>query len=151
MFGMVPFNRRNMGAIRRPRDLFDVDTWFDSFFRDGFSPALYGFDGQMRVDIKENENDYVIEADLPGVDKNDIHVELRNDILTIGVQRNEITEEERKNYIRKERRSSSMSRSFRVENVRPEDIKARFENGVLSIILPKSESEKKNNYRIDIS
>lgn len=53
-------------------------------------------------------------------------MELRDNILTIGVQRNEITEEERKNYIRKERRTSAVSRSFRVDNVKPEDVKAEF-------------------------
>jgi HSP20 family protein len=78
-------------------------------------------------------------------------VELRDNILTIGVQRNEITEEERKNYIRKERRTSAVSRSFRVDNVKPEDVKAEFKNGVLSITLPKAEVEDDKKYRIDIN
>jgi HSP20 family protein len=132
-------------------DLFDLDSWFDNFFRSAFRPTFYGFDHQMKVDIKDNEKNYVIEAELPGVDKSEINVELRDDILTIGVQRNEITEEERENYIHKERRTSSMSRSFQVENVQPQDIKARFDNGVLVIELPKSEIEAKKQHRIDIN
>ena len=104
----------------------------------------------MKVDIKDNGNSYTIEVDMPGADKNDIHVELNNNILTIGVQKNEITEEERKNYIRKERMTSTMSRSFRVENVKPEDVKARFKNGVLSVTLPKSEAKNDDQHRIQI-
>jgi len=150
MFGLTPINRRN-SLSRWPRNIFDdMESLFDNFFNDGFSPAFFGFDNQMRVDIKDNGNNYIIEADLPGVDKKDIYIELRDNILTIGVQRNEITEEERKNYIRKERRTSAVSRSFRVENVKPEDVKAEFKNGVLSITLPKVESEDDKRYRIDI-
>ncbi|HHT64479.1 MAG: Hsp20/alpha crystallin family protein [Caldicoprobacterales bacterium] len=151
MFGLTPINRRNSLGTRRSMDLFDLDSWFDNFFRSAFRPTFYGFDHQMKVDIKDNEKNYVIEAELPGVDKSEINVELRDDILTIGVQRNEITEEERENYIHKERRTSSMSRSFQVENVQPQDIKARFDNGVLVIELPKSEIEAKKQHRIDIN
>lgn len=148
MFGLTPINRRNSLGTRRSMDLFDLDSWFDNFFRSAFRPTFYGFDHQMKVDIKDNEKNYVIEAELPGVDKSEINVELRDDILTIGVQRNEITEEERENYIHKERRTSSMSRSFQVENVQPQDIKARFDNGVLVIELPKSEIEAKSNIEL---
>ena len=150
MFGLTPINRRN-SLSRWPRSIFDVESWFDSFFNDSFSPAVFGFDNQLKVDIKDNGSSYLIEADLPGVDKKDIQVELRDNILTIGVQRNEITEEERKNYIRKDRRTSAVSRSFRVDNVKPEDVKAEFKNGVLSITLPKAEVEDDKKYRIDIN
>src|SRR5690554_3254736 len=115
MFNLTPYNRRSSVSSRWPRSFFDMDSIFDNFFSNSFPPALFGFDNQMKVDIKDNGKDYIIEADLPGVDKNDIHVELRDNVLTIGVQRNELTEEERDSYIRKERRSSAMSRSFRVE------------------------------------
>lgn len=150
MFGLTPYNRRNMN-VQRARSFFDVDSLFENFFNDSFFPSLYGFGSQMRVDIKENEKDYVIEAELPGVNKDEINVELRDDRLTIAVQRNEATEEERDNYIRKERRTSSMSRSFYVADVKPEQIKAKFENGILSISLPKSEDQKKKQHRIDIN
>jgi len=151
MFGLTPYNRRNIDVQRRSRDIFDVDSWFDSFFQDAFAPVLYSFGSTMKVDIKERDKDYLIEADLPGVNKDEINIELRDDILTIAVQRNEVTEEERQNYIRKERRTSSMCRSFRVDNVKPEDVKAKFENGVLTISLPKSEENRKPQYRIDIN
>ena len=151
MFGLTPYNRKSLASCRRPVSLFDMDSIFDSFFNNSFRPALFGFENQIKVDIKDNGKDYVIEADLPGVDKNDIHVELRDNVLTIGVQQKEATEEERDSYIRKERRTSTMSRSFRVENVKPEDVKAKFKNGVLSVSLPKSKVENDKQYKIDIN
>ncbi len=149
MFGLTPYNRRNMD-MGRQRDSFPMESWVDNFFKSFFDPSQYGNQGRMKVDIKENDKDYVIEADLPGVNKDDVQIELRNDILTIGVKQNEVKEEERDNYICKERRTSSMSRSFKVDNVEAKDIKAKFDNGVLAITLPKLEKEKKNQYRIDI-
>jgi HSP20 family protein len=150
MFGLTPYNRRNLD-MRRHRDSYPVETLFDNFFRSFFEPYQYGMQGQMKVDIKDNEKEYVIEADLPGIDKNDVQVELKNDILTIAVQQNSAKEEERENYICRERRTSSMSRSFKVDNVEAKDVKAKFDNGVLSITLPKSEKERENQYRIDIN
>jgi HSP20 family protein len=149
MFGITPYNRRNLD-VQRAKNIFDVESLFDSFFNDSISPSLNGFGSQMKVDIKENEKDYVIEAEMPGVNKDEINIEMRDDRLTIAVQKNEDSEEERDNYIRKERRTSSMSRSFYVADVKPEEIKAKFENGVLSITLPKSEGQKKQ-HKIDIN
>lgn len=149
MFGLTPYNRRNSGVQRR--NGFDIDSWFDNFFNDSFFPFAYGNNTGIKVDIKENDKDYVVEAELPGVNKDEINVELRDDRLTIMVQRDESKEEERDNYIRRERRNSSMSRSFYVSGVKPEDVKAKFDNGVLTISLPKSEEQKKNRHRIDIN
>ena len=151
MFELIPYNRRKTVVQRRPKGYFPMESLFNSFFNDAVGPFQSGLQGQMKVDIKENEKDYVIEADLPGINKEDIQIELKHDVLSIGVKHNEVTEEERDNYIRKERRTSSMSRSFQVENVKPDDVKAKFENGVLSITLLKSEEEKKNHHRIDIN
>lgn len=150
MFGLTPYNRRNID-VGRQRGSYPVDSLFDNFFKGFFEPYQYGLQGQMKVDIKDNEKDFVIEADLPGVDKNDVQVELKNDILTIAVQQKNVKEEERDNYICRERSSSSLSRSFKVDNVDGKDVKAKFDNGVLSITLPKSEKEKENQHRIDIN
>ena len=149
MFGLTPYNSRRNLDVQRASDLWDPESWFDNFFND--FPTLYGSGSQMKVDIKENEKDYEIEAELPGVKKDEINIELRDDRLTISVQREEHDEEEKNNYIRKERRVSSMSRSFYVSDVKPEDVKAKFENGVLTLTLPKSEDEKKREHRIQIN
>ena len=149
MFGLTPYNNRRNLDVQRASDLWDPESWFDNFFND--FPTLYGSGSQMKVDIKENEKDYEIEAELPGVKKDEINIELRDDRLTISVQREEHDEEEKRNYIRKERRFSSMSRSFYVSDVKPEDVKAKFENGVLTLTLPKSEDEKKREHKIQIN
>lgn len=91
-----------------------------------------------------------MEAELPGVDKENIRLELKDDILTIGVDQNEQFEEERENYIRKERRVCSMSRSFQLPNVKNEDVSASFKNGILTITLPKQNPGKTNIRRINI-
>lgn len=147
---LVPYNRKNRGLANRPQDAFNIDSLFDNFFSDSFVPGFFAGDSQIRVDIKEEEKAYIIEADLPGVKKEEIKVDLENDRLTISVVRNEEINEEKDNYIRRERRSGSYCRSFYVENVVEDQISAKFENGVLSMVLPKREAgvNKKNNIEI---
>lgn len=144
MFGIVPFRNNR---IQQRGSIFDVDTIFNDFFND----SGLGFAGlnSIKADVKENDKEYIVEAEIPGVKKEDIKLDLRDDRLTISVERSEETKEERSNYIRRERRYGSTSRSFYVENVKQEDVTAKYENGILSIILPKSE-EKKSNNRIEI-
>ncbi|HCJ58054.1 MAG TPA: Hsp20/alpha crystallin family protein [Clostridiaceae bacterium] len=113
-------------------------------------PAFFTGDTQMRVDVKENEKEYIVEADLPGIKKEEINVELNNDRLTISVERNEEINEEKENYIRRERRSGSFCRSFYVENVLEGQISAKFENGVLSMVLPKKEPGVNKKNKIEI-
>ncbi|WP_352418641.1 Hsp20/alpha crystallin family protein [Proteiniborus sp.] len=153
MFNLVPYNRKNRGMVNRPSDFFSFDSFnnfIDSFFNTDFFPAAQNY-GQMKVDIKEQENKYILEAELPGANKDEITVELKDDMLTISVERNEQVEETKENYIRRERRYGSQSRSFYVENVKAEDIKANFENGILSISLPKKEVKANSSKKIDIN
>ncbi|ADG81776.1 Hsp20/alpha crystallin family protein [Thermincola potens] len=147
MFGLTPYRRH--GVQRRPGDIFDLEGVFENFFHDHFWPTFYT-GGQMRVDIKENDKEYVVEAELPGVKKDEINVELNEDRLTIAVERKEETNEEKENYIRKERRYGSMVRSFYVPNILNDQVSAKFENGVLSIVLPKREPGKNKGNRIEI-
>ncbi|HHU63255.1 MAG TPA: Hsp20/alpha crystallin family protein [Clostridiales bacterium] len=149
MFGLTPYNNRNSIAGKRLRGLFDMENFFESFFNDGFLPAFH--QDTMKVDIKEMEGEYVIEAQLPGVKKDQINVELNDNRLTISVNNKEETKEEAANYIRKEIRSGYMSRSFLVENIKNEEVTAKFENGVLSIVLPKDDKDVERNRRIDIA
>lgn len=145
MFGIVPF--RNNNKINQRGGWLDMDSIFSDFFNE----ASLGFSGigGIKADIKENDREYVVEAEVPGARKEDIKLELKDDRLTISVERSEETEEENSNYIRRERRYGSTSRSFFIENVKQEDVTAKYENGILSILLPKSET-KKTNSRIEI-
>lgn len=145
MFGIVPFRNNKM---QERGSLFDIDSMFNDFFNDSFI-GLAGTTNAIRADIKETEKEFIIDAEIPGAKKEDIKLDLRDDRLTISVERNEETKEEKDNYIRKERRFGACSRSFLVENVKHEDVTAKYENGILSIVLPKSEA-KKINSSIDI-
>jgi HSP20 family protein len=149
MFGLTPYNRKN-GGIAGRNDMFDLRNVFDEFFNDSFLPSVAAGAHPIRADIRETEKEYIVDAELPGVKKEDIRLELRDDTLTIAVEHNEQGNEERDNFIRRERRYGSFSRSFYVENVKNEDVAAKFNDGILSITLPKQEGGKENRHRIDI-
>ena len=124
-------------------NLFDemMDSFNDEFF--GKCSPLYGKNASrvMKTDIKEADGRYVIDIDLPGFKKDEIHAELKDGCLTISASKG-LDKEGR--YIRRERYAGAMSRSFYVgENVKQEDITARFENGILSLSVPKEEEQKK--------
>jgi len=149
MFGLTPYNRRN--SVLTGRDsIWDIRNFFESFFSDPFFTGLSAFANPVKADIRETDKEYIIEAELPGMKKEDIKLELRDDVLTISVENNVETNEERDNYIRKERIHGSFSRSFHVENVRHEDVTAKYSDGILTIKLPKSAEAKKRGYNIDI-
>lgn len=150
MFGLTPYHQRNGSVDRRAREPFDLESVFEHFFQDTVFPSFYSNSSQMRVDIKETEKEFQLDAELPGAKKEDIHLELHADRLTILVKQDESTNEEKENYIRRERRVSSMQRSFAVENIRQEDVTAKFENGILSIKLPKNEGKAISQRKIDI-
>ena len=149
MFGLIPFNRRTNDIATR-NDPFDLTSVFDDFFNDSFAPAFFTSAQSIRADIRETDKEFVIEADMPGVKKEDIKLDLRDGVLTIGVEHNEQTDEKRENYIRKERRYGSYCRSFRVDGVRQENVSAKYSDGVLTVNLPKTEEEKPKTHRIDI-
>ena len=134
MFSLVPFRS---GGIGRRRDSWDMDNIFENFFKDSMFPAFYANNSQMKVDIQENPQEFVIEAEIPGVMKEEINLEIDDNRLTISVNKKDEINEEKENYIRRERRTSSMVRTFAVENILPDKVSAKYENGVLTIILPK--------------
>ncbi|HNX28745.1 MAG TPA: Hsp20/alpha crystallin family protein [Syntrophomonadaceae bacterium] len=150
MFDLTPFGRRNSLA-QRNRNLFDIDDVFESFFNDRFFPTLYSNSAQMKVDIKETEKEYVLEAELPGISKDEVKVEIDDDRITITAQKNEQAEEEKDNYIRKERSYRAMTRSFAIHDIDAENIKAKYDNGILCITLPKQEQKSVKGKQIDIN
>ena len=117
-------------------DLFD--DWMDFPFTTTTSTNL------MKTDVKETDNSYELDIDMPGFDKNDVRAELKNGYLTISATSNKNNDEKDKDgrYIRKERYSGSCSRSFYVgDDVKQEDVKAKFENGILKVSVPKKEEK----------
>ena len=89
--------------------------------------------------VHKEEKNYVVEAELPGVEKKHINVQLNEGRLQISVSREESGEDASKQYIHRERRYSSMSRSVYLEDAQAEGISAKLENGVLRILVPKEE------------
>ena len=129
------------------------ENLFDDLFRDDFAmfPAwsgrdpLYGKHAKhmMKTDVRETEDTYEVDMDLPGFKKDEINVDLKNGYLTVSAAKGLDKDEKDKNgkYIRQERYTGAMSRSFYVGDVAPEDVKAKFEDGILRISLPKAEKK----------
>lgn len=149
MFGLTPY-KKNQGLGSLKNDPWDFESMFENFFNSSLIPSFYSNNVHMKVDIKENEKEYIVEAELPGINKEEVNIELNDTTLTISVTKNEQVSEEKENYIRRERHQSSMNRSFYVENVNNEKVDAKFDNGILSIILPKRETTVPKNKKIDI-
>lgn len=145
MFEMIPSRRNN--KLRHKNNY--ADTFVDEFFNsDFFSPAL--MNNSFNVDVKETEESYLIEADLPGVNRESIDLEYENNYLTISATRNDTLEEKQDNYVRRERRYGEFKRSFYVDDVEENKIDAVFNDGVLKITLPKQKNGRPNKRKIDI-
>ncbi|HZJ58282.1 MAG TPA: Hsp20/alpha crystallin family protein [Clostridia bacterium] len=149
MKDMVPFRRRNgLTPIDLFKGFFGRDLMDDFFGNDMLSG---GMTGGFRADIKETEKEYVVEAELPGYNKEDIDIDLVNDRLTISAKKNEEIKEEKENYIRRERRMGQASRCFLVSGIKNDEVKAEYADGLLKVTLPKEEEGRTRNTRIDIN
>ena len=134
------------------------ESLFDDFFTDPFENgfdrslfggqnALYGKHAQnvMKTAVKETDDGYEVDMDLPGFKKDEIHLELNNGYLTISTEKSLVKDDENKHgkMLRQERYSGMMQRSFYVgEHLTEEDIKASYESGVLHVSIPKKDAPK---------
>ncbi len=137
-----------------PRDqLFDLDRLFGD--RSSFSPTRFRTADVFMpsVDIREKDDAYVIQAELPGVNKDDLHVTLDKGTLTIDARLNdESSEEEDGKVIRRERRFGQFTRSFQVgEGIAESDITASFKDGVLNLTLPRRQPVEPEKRRITVN
>lgn len=129
------------------------ENLFDDFFNDfdmfpgwsGRNP-LYGKHARnmMKTDVRETENSYEVDVDLPGFQKDEIRLDLKDGYLTIqaakGLDKDQ--QDKKGKYIRQERYAGAMSRSFYVGDIQPEQISAKYEDGILKISLPKQEKKE---------
>lgn len=128
MFGMIPFARND-------------DNFFDLF--DNFERKFFGNSAaalpDFRTDIRDAGDRYILEAELPGFQKEDIKLDLKDGILTISAQHGENKDEEddKGSYIRRERRYGSFARTFDVSGINESGITAAYNNGILEVTLPK--------------
>ena len=141
MFEMMPFAYSN--------DLLDS---FQNFEKNFFSEIGRSFSG-FNTDIQDTGKEYVLEAELPGFNKEDIHVDVQDGVLTISAKHEEKQDEKDEKsgkYVRRERRYGSYQRSFTLDGVDPKSIQGSYENGVLKLTLPKEQPTVPETHRIEI-
>ena len=134
MAGLVPFNRRG-------RDL--ANNGFEDFYYlldDFFAPRSIER-ATFKIDVQEDDKQYTIEAELPGIKKDEVSLSLDDGRLTISVSQEENIEDSKKNFLHRERRVSSMSRAIYLADAKTEDIKAKLDNGILTIAVQKQDKQ----------
>lgn len=146
MAGLIPFNKKNNTLSNWGYDSFD---FIDDFFNERWLPSRNLMNDTFKIDVKETEKEYLIEAELPGIQKDEVALNLDDGKLCISVNREENINEEKEKYIHRERRYSSMTRSVYLADSIPDNIKAKLDNGILSITVQKEE-KLKNSHKIEI-
>ena len=120
---------------------FFTDSLFEPFLREGEELATESF--VPAVDIREEEEKYILEAELPGMKKEDVHIEVKDGVLTFSGERKSEHEEKTDKYTRVERSHGTFKRTFSLpEHVEEEKIEAAYKDGVLTMTLPKGEKAK---------
>lgn len=127
------------------------DPIFDLFLNDGNSSKNRNAIS-MRTDIKVEGDDYVIETELPGVDKKDVHVSFdKNGYLTVEATRQETVNEEKGSYVHKERSWGTSSRTFYLGDIDENSVNAKMENGILTLRFPREQKVEKGRKEISIN
>ena len=144
MNNLVPFRNQRRGR--------DLDTLFERFFNDPIfgdhrmAPAMQS---GIKVDIQEESDKYLMEAEIPGFEKDQIKIDYDNEHLIISAEKEDEVNEERENYICRERKMGRVSRTFLVKDINPDKIEAKYENGILKVELPK-DPQKETRKQIEI-
>lgn len=139
MYGITTYKKNGYDPFKELR------AWQKNFFNDEGAATI-------KTDIKDTGDSYVIDAELPGYTKEEINVDVNDDILTISAEKHTENEEENKNgYIRRERYYGSVSRSFNISEVEASQITAKHENGVLTLTLPKKKEQIPQSHKIEIN
>lgn len=143
MLHLVPYYGNELDKSNRA-----FNDMMDSFFRTGFSKLS---ESAFKLDVEKAENAYIVRADIPGIKKDEVSLDVENDCLTITVRHCQDHEEkdEEKHYLHRERSEMNASRQIYLEGVDENAIKAQMEDGVLTVTLP-FEQEVSNKKVIDI-
>lgn len=125
---------------------------YNRFYNDDLFDELFNLNNRHvskprsvspRVNIKENEDGFTLDLATPGIDKKDLSIELNNDVLTIASKVEKEENESKENFSRREYYHQSFERSFTLpDSVNSDNIKAKYENGILSVSIPKKEEAK---------
>ena len=144
---LIKYNPYNVSRLNRDEFLTPFSALFDDFFNDSFDflgKDFFEKGTYPKVDVRDEEKQVVIEAEVPGMTKDQVTVELEGDTLRIKGEKKVSGEKKESTYLHKELKHSSFCRSFSVgKNINPEKINAKFENGVLEITLEKLQPDPK--------
>ena len=140
MFGLTPFRSNYYVSAYDP---FKEMEEFERRFFGQRTPA-------MKTDIRETENAYILESDLPGFSREDIHAEIKDGYLTIRAEHKSENEDKSESYLRRERSYGSFSRTFDLDGIDAEAITASFKNGVLTLELPKMQQKVEEARKVEI-
>ncbi len=145
MFEILPLNaRRELEGLRR-----EMDRLWESFFGKGVLEPVESW--VPALDVTETKDNLVVKAELPGIDPKDVEISLSGNVLTIKGEKKQEKEEKDENYHLVERRYGSFMRSIRLPvEVQEDKIEASYKNGILKVILPKSEKAKKKEIKIKV-
>jgi len=149
MAGLIPFNSRKNTELARAGTGFDLYNMLDDFFSDSLMSSRNLLRDTFKIDIEEKDTEYLVEAELPGIKKEEIDLNIDNETLSISVNRTEEQNKDGKNFIHRERRATSMSRSIRLANAKLDAITAKLDEGILAITIPKDEKATTSR-KIDI-
>lgn len=149
MFELRPYSRKNNSLYNPFREMDELEKqFFGSPFEFFDNSAMDAF----KTDIKDEGDHYELEADLPGFDKKDIKLDVNGDVLTVSAERHSEHEEKDKKgkYVRCERSYGSYSRQFDLSSVKADEIKAKYEDGVLKLTMPKKTETLPKAHRLEI-
>lgn len=135
MFNISPYKKNNQNLARKD-DVFE--QFFDNFFDDFLQPLNDKLEGKFstfKVDVIETDNSYIVEAELPGFEKENVSIEYDNNYLTISANKDWEKEATEGTFIRRERKCGEFRRSFFIEGVVSSEISASFKNGILTVEL----------------
>ena len=151
---MFELSRRNNNHQVKAYNPFREREEFEKNFLAKPVGAFFGMQdlAEFKTDVTDEGDHYLLEADLPGFDKKDINLEISGDTLTVNAERHSKVEEKDKKdkVIRMERSYGSYSRQFDISGVEADKIKAKYDNGVLKLTLPKKQETLPESHRLEI-
>lgn len=137
---MIPYSSRSGASLM---DLFDE-----------FERSVFGENGRrtpiFSTDIKDEGDHYLLQAELPGFQKEDIDLDVKDGLLTISAQHQETNDQSSGTYVCKERRYGSFTRSFNLEGIQEDNITASYSNGILELTMPKRQQVLPQSRKISI-
>ena len=144
---MYALTRRTQPMPNPFREMAELER---AFFGRPFGSLSTEAHNSFRTDVTDRGDHYLLQTDLPGFAREEISLELQEDLLTIRAEHSTDTKEEAVNFLRRERSHGAYRRSFRIDGIDTEKIRAKYENGVLNVTLPKQEEQQPALRRLEI-